>query len=122
MYFYTYNFLFILDNLIFPLFQRLLAVVMVNTQDFPMCNDLSTPHIPPEGVLSQAGYGAPCEKTPCLPGMSCCYNGRYKAVCEGNQMISCRLVLVLNVISDFISTSILSILVVRYRVWEPLWW
>ena len=60
--------------------------VLVVCQDFPMCNDLSTPHIPPEGVLSQAGYGAPCEKTPCLPGMSCCYNGRYKAVCEGKQL------------------------------------
>ena len=48
------------------------------------CVDLTTPHLPPLGVVSHARYGAPCdERSPCEPGMSCCQNARKKMVCEG---------------------------------------
>ena len=70
-------------------FQASFLANVSHTQDFPQCSDLNTPHLPPNGVISQAGYGAPCDRTPCQPGMSCCYNARNKAVCEGQLHFKC---------------------------------
>ena len=70
-------------------FQASFLVNVSHTQDFHQCSDLNTPHLPPNGVISQAGYGAPCDRTPCQPGMSCCYNARNKAVCEGQLHFKC---------------------------------
>ena len=66
-------------------FQMLVTILVVTAivsgED---CEDLNTPRIPPLGVVSQAGYGAPCDdRSPCEPGMSCCRNARRKMVCEG---------------------------------------
>lgn len=69
-------------------------VSFISAEEFPQCDAPNTPRLPPNGVTSQAGYGAPCHSyRPCKPGMSCCSNSAAQLVCEGKPII---LILIFN--------------------------
>ena len=76
------------------------SVAEVRSDD---CADPYTPHLPPAGVATHAGYGSPCSiRSPCQEGMSCCTNANNRQVCEGKCV--CR---VLGNIGDNFSSDFL---------------